>query len=113
MDVDTIKQSLTTGAYIHPLETPAVHKETLFEEANRVINGDKREAYGSMEDSFARIALTWSAVLKTTITAKQVALCMLGLKLCRESHKHGRDNIVDFYGYALCYERLCEFVAKE
>jgi hypothetical protein len=78
----------------------------LQETAVNLIETEKKEAYGPLRESFTRIAKVWSAVLKTEITPEQACLCMIGLKLCRESNKHGEDNIIDLYGYTACYERL-------
>jgi hypothetical protein len=37
--------------------------------------------------------------LKTDVSKEQVALCMLGLKLVRESNLHKQDNLDDIDGY--------------
>lgn len=76
---------------------PAAH--ALFEEAEATISGPRRGDYGSASESFKRIALTWSAVLGVTVTAQQVALCMVGLKICREANGHKHDSLVDICGY--------------
>lgn len=74
--------------------------ESILQEAERIINGPRRDSYGDARESFQRIADVWSAVLKTKVTPHQVALCMIGLKLCREANKPARDNRVDMCGYA-------------
>ncbi len=71
----------------------------LFVEAERTISGPRRGDYGGAGESFRRIALTWSAVLGMTVTAQQVALCMVGLKICREANAHKHDSLVDICGY--------------
>jgi hypothetical protein len=76
------------------------HAHVLFEEAERTISGPRRGEYGDAKASFERIALTWSAVLGVTVTAQQVALCMIGLKVCREANGHKHDSLVDICGYA-------------
>lgn len=78
----------------------------LYEKAKSLVDGEKREAYGPLYDSFSRISHIWSGILGQVVTPRQVALCMLGLKISRESNKHGEDNVVDLYGYVLCYEHL-------
>lgn len=78
---------------------------TILEEAAEVINGPRREAYGDAKESFSRIAAVWSSILKHPVTARDVALCMTGLKLCRESNAHGRDNLVDAVGYLALIEK--------
>ena len=80
--------------------------ETVFEEAERIVGGERRQDYGGVRGSFDKIALTWSAILDTAVTGEQVALCMIGLKLVRESHAHKRDNVVDIAGYARCIEKM-------
>lgn len=79
---------------------------TIFEEAEEIINGPRRESYGPVDESFKRIAQIWSGVLGETITPRQVCLCMIGLKIQREANKHQRDNLVDILGYAGLAEKL-------
>jgi hypothetical protein len=75
-------------------------------EAEQIINGPRRDAYGPVEESFERIAAVWGAVLKMPVTSHQVALCMIGLKLCRESNKAARDNRVDAAGYIALADKV-------
>jgi hypothetical protein len=82
-------------------------KLSILREAEGLICNDRRESYGKAEESFERVAAVWSAILKQPVTGHQVALCMIGLKLCRESNKHGRDNLVDIAGYAALAEKVC------
>ena len=73
------------------------------DEAEQLIQGDRREAYGPVTESFQRIANVWTGILqhrlKSNITAKEVALLMGGLKLCREANSPKRDNRVDGVAY--------------
>ena len=73
--------------------------KALFEEALLTISGPRRGDYGDATESFRRIALTWSAVLGINVTPQQVALCMVGLKICREANAHKHDSLVDICGY--------------
>lgn len=73
--------------------------ETVLQEAERIIHGDRRQAYGGVKESFTKIAVVWSAILGNPVNASQVALCMTGLKLIREANRHKRDNVVDLIGY--------------
>lgn len=81
-------------------------EKSILQEAEEIVGGPRREAYGSAKESFERIAAVWSAVLKHPVTAAQVAQCMIGLKLCREANKPGRDNLVDICGYARLMEMI-------
>lgn len=82
---------------------PAPTSESTLQEAERIINGPRRASYGPAIESFKRIATVWNVTLyknlKTPITGHQVALCMIGLKLCREVNSPARDNRVDINGY--------------
>ena len=79
---------------------------TIAEEADKIINGDRRASYGPVNASFEQTAKIWSGILGTDITPQEVALCMIGLKLQRESFAHKRDNLVDLIGYTLLLEKL-------
>ncbi len=81
-------------------------KPSILLEAEQIINGPRRDSYGDAKDSFARIALLWSEVIGTPVTTRQVAQCMIALKLCRDINKPDRDNMVDIAGYAGLVERL-------
>jgi hypothetical protein len=54
-------------------------------------------------DDFSRTAKIWSGILaeKLTedITAEEVGLLMVGLKISREQNKHKDDNLIDGAGY--------------
>ena len=81
-------------------------QESIFAEADRIINNDRRQEYGSVSESFSNIALMWSGILDIKVSPKQVALCMITLKIQREKHLHKRDNLVDICGYAGLIEHL-------
>ena len=65
----------------------------------QLVHGERQEEYGPPEESFLNIAKVWSGILKTDVSKEQVALCMLGLKLVRESNLHKQDNLDDIDGY--------------
>jgi hypothetical protein len=80
--------------------------ETGLQEAQRLVYGDRGEAYGHPLDDYSRTAEIWSAILGHTVTAEQAILCMIGVKLSRECHAPKRDNMVDAAGYAECLLRV-------
>ena len=82
--------------------------ESILAEAQRIIDGPRRESYGDARSSFERIAMIWSVVLKVPVSEREVALCMIGLKLCREANMPNRDNLVDICGYAALTAKLPE-----
>ena len=79
--------------------------ERLFTEAQRIINGERRDQYGEPKDSFKTIAYLWGRYLHKTgwpigfMEIEDVAFMMVLLKVAREIHKHKRDNLVDMAGY--------------
>ena len=85
-------------------------QEGILETASKIINGPRRDAYGSAKESFGRIAAGWSALLETKlkqpITARDVALLMVVFKAHRDANKAGVDNLVDICGYAALAENL-------
>jgi len=72
----------------------------LLEEAQRIINGTRKTDYGPARENHELIAQFWSAVLGKPVTAEQVVLCMIGVKMARlcYSPEH-RDSWVDIAGY--------------
>ena len=43
----------------------------------------RRRSYGDPSDLFERVALRWSQVIGAKVTATQVGLCLIDLKLAR------------------------------
>lgn len=80
---------------------------TILEEAAQITNGSRREIYGPPGEEFPRMAKMWSLVLNTEVTAQQVCLCMIAMKLMRSAVSPGhRDSLVDMAGYARILEDL-------
>lgn len=80
---------------------------TVLEEAANIVGGSRSTIYGPPEQEFPRMAEMWSLVLGTKVTAHQVCLCMIAMKLMRSaiSPSH-RDSLVDICGYARILEKL-------
>jgi hypothetical protein len=89
--------------------------ETVLAEAIRITDGARQNDYGHPRDDFARTALMWTGILGSKlrddaeIAAGDVPLCMIAVKLARQSHRHKRDNLVDIAGYS----RTAAMVAGE
>ena len=84
-----------------------VDYQTSLEEALEIAGGgDRQRKYGHPLFNMTRTAQIFSAILGIDVTAEQVALCMIGVKLARESFMPSHDNIVDIAGYALVYEQV-------
>jgi hypothetical protein len=69
--------------------------------AARLVSEDRNDQYGHPLDNLNRAAQIWSVILETDVSAEQVALCMIGMKIARQVHKPKADTIVDIIGYAL------------
>ena len=81
--------------------------ETILEEAARLVDGDREDAYGHPSVDLARTGRMWGAILGIPdVPAETVALMMVCLKLSREVNLHGRDNLVDAAGYLRCVEKV-------
>ena len=88
------------------MENKKLEKPNILRIAESLVYGDREKSYGHPREDFTRIASMWSVLLKTTVTPEQVIMCMIALKLSRESNSHKEDNIVDIAGYAACLEKL-------
>lgn len=78
--------------------------ETILEEAQRLVYGDRQASYGHPIDDFKRTAAMWTGMLGDRLTGplgpEDVALMMILVKVSRECHKPKRDNVTDIAGYA-------------
>lgn len=80
--------------------------ESVLDEAKRITATVRHGDYGHPADDFARTARMWSGILASKlregeqVTAMDVPLCMIAVKLARQAHRHKRDNLVDIAGYA-------------
>lgn len=69
--------------------------------AASLVADDRQYEYGHPLDNLDRAARIWGVILGTDVTAEQVALCMVGMKIARQVHKPKADTVVDIIGYAL------------
>lgn len=78
-------------------------RSEILESALVCVTQDRAATHGPAEDTFARIAAVWSAMLGQPVTPAQVALMLAGLKIARAWGNPGHaDNWVDLAGYAAC-----------
>ena len=79
-----------------------MNAEELLEHAAGLVTRRRRQ-YGAPVDVFERVAVRWSQVLGVRVTARQVAVCLIDLKLARLANDPGHlDSITDIAGYAGC-----------
>lgn len=82
--------------------------ETILEEAQRLTHGERQASYGHPIDDFSRTAAMWQAILGCPVTAEQVAMCMIAIKLSRLCHTMRRDSVVDVAGYANTMQMIAD-----
>lgn len=91
----------------------AVRRSILLE-AEEIINGQRREDYGSAYESFKQLADYWSVYLtrKTKVRIDlhplDVVNMMELLKISRAQNGFHRDSYVDIAGYAGCAEKIMD-----
>jgi len=77
-----------------------IEHESVLLEAESIGNGDRNIDYGHPLDDFGKVAKMWEVVLGCSITAEQIGLCMICVKIARQTNRPKRDNMVDAAGYA-------------
>jgi hypothetical protein len=74
----------------------------ILEKANQIVNEraeEKERQYGPMSEGMERAARIASGATGKTLTAKDMYLCLVALKLSRESYNHKEDNLLDAVAY--------------
>lgn len=80
--------------------------ESILQEAQRLVHGDRGASYGRPLRDFSRTAAMWTALFGERLRAgesfgpQDVGMAMIAVKLSREVNKHKRDNLTDCAGYA-------------
>lgn len=83
-------------------------KETILQEAIRLVGGARQSAYGHPFDDYTRTVQAFNALTGLNITVSQGVVFMICVKLSRESHHPKRDNRVDGAGYFQCLDMVRE-----
>jgi len=90
-----------------PPPAPEQPKESILQEAERLVYGDRQQSYAHPLPDMTRTGKLWAPLLGLEeVSAEQVALCMIALKLSRLCENYKRDSLVDVAGYALCIQRM-------
>lgn len=59
----------------------------------------KERMYGPFEEGMSRAAKIASVMTSKDITVEDMYMCMVALKLSRESYNHKEDNLLDAVAY--------------
>ena len=85
---------------------------TVLEEAASITSDDRQKTYGHPADNHGGTAAMWTAYLgkrlNAPLTARDVCLMQVLVKVSREAHAPKRDNLVDICGYARNAEMIEE-----
>jgi len=90
-----------------------VNRKEALDAAARCVLQDRNASYGGPEESFGIVSDLWTTILRpilkedASVSASQVAMCMIGLKLGRLIHNPTHeDSITDVIGYGSCLAEL-------
>lgn len=86
--------------------------ESILQEAQRLVHGDRGADYGHPLDDFTKTATLFNTLTGANLTPCDVALFMVCVKLSREANKHKRDNLVDAAGYLETWMMVIEERAR-
>ncbi len=94
--------------------------ETVCQEADRIVYGDREKTYDHPARNFERTALLWNSYLMARygpnivgeLDVYDVARMMSLLKLARQIHKHSHDNLVDQIGYIACEAKIRDYETR-
>jgi hypothetical protein len=76
-------------------------------EAAELVYGDRQQSYGHPLEDFTRTGKMWAAILGIEeVTAEQVGLMMMALKISRQVNAGKKDNITDAIGYGITVARV-------
>lgn len=82
-------------------------QESILQQADKIINGERHKKYGDVIQTFKEIAEIWSIQLNTQVKPIDVAACMISMKLIRAKHSPNyQDNWLDIAGYSGLADKL-------
>ena len=102
-------QPSTKSGWTTKEDTVASIDPTVAVDAIRLVDEDRNDSYGPPEENLSRIAGMWSAYIGTDITAEDVALMMVLVKISRSKAGYSRDNAVDGVAYFLIHDSMARY----
>lgn len=107
LDKPVFRYATGSRVPLYEVQEP-ITDETILEEASRLVDGPRGQNYGHPAEDFGRTAQIVSAILGVEVSAHQIPLLMMAVKLSRHTNKPKRDNMVDIAGYARTAEMVAE-----
>jgi hypothetical protein len=111
--------SMTAREYILHVDAAfTVGRESVAEEAHRLVLGDRGESYGHPIFDMTRSADMLTALLRSKLRpgarleAEDIGQAMVCVKQSRHRNKPKRDNLTDTAGYALTLQMIAEWRAQ-
>jgi len=110
--LDNIPRSL-----LRTVKQEEAMKKSAIEEAKDIIYNDREKTYGRPDKNLNTIANLWETYLHSRglfnenshgLTATDVAIMQVLLKIARHGNMYKRDNIVDGIGYLALVDRIRE-----
>lgn len=86
-------------------------KKNILQKANEIVFErveEKERQYGPFEEGMEKAAKLASILCNKNITQKDMYMCMLSLKLSRESYNHKEDNLLDAVAYIASLNKTYE-----
>lgn len=83
----------------------------ILDEANKIVNErseEKERMYGPFEEGMEKAAAIATLIAGKEITADMMYICMMALKLSRESYSHKEDNLLDLVAYIGAWNNTIE-----
>ena len=74
----------------------------ILKEADKIINDrseEKERMYGPFSEGMERAAMIASGATGKQLTAQDMYMCLVALKLSRQSYNHKEDNLLDAVAY--------------
>ena len=105
------KEACCETGDVTPLQA---QNETILQEAQRLVHGDRNAAYGHPVDDMDRSGAMVTAILGEMlkpgceVKAEQMCLIMQAVKISRETNRPKRDNRTDGAGYWECLDMVHE-----
>lgn len=86
-------------------------RERCLDEARRIVML-RGALYRPPAPFFSKLARRWSLTLGVEVTARQVVLCLIDLKIERAAGGRHVDTVIDIAGYAACLAELDEKIGE-